>query len=96
MAKDDTYAQCELRRMAGKFDVAWLPEKFAQKGRMIRFKDDSGSWEDRWKVMEVYAKRCSLRSKRRNETSFTNAKHQMFDHAALAQLAEAVGSNPIQ
>lgn len=57
MAKDDTYAQCELRRMAGKFDVAWLPEKFAQKGRMIRFKDDSGSWEDGWKVMEVYARK---------------------------------------
>lgn len=44
MAKDDTYAQCELRLVDGKFDVARIPEKFAQKGRMIRFKDGNGSW----------------------------------------------------
>jgi hypothetical protein len=58
MAKEDTYAQCELRRVDGKFDVVWIPEKFAQKGRSIRIKDDNGSWEDGWKVMEVYTRKA--------------------------------------
>jgi hypothetical protein len=36
--------------------TAWLPEKFAKKGRVVRIKGDDG-WDDGWHVVEVYATR---------------------------------------
>lgn len=46
-----TYKQCELRHPeSGAVDVAWIPNKFAQKGKLVRIREMSG-----WVVTEVYA-----------------------------------------
>ncbi len=47
------YKQCKLVR-GSQERVTWLPEKFANKGKVLRLRDD-GEWTDGWKVVEVWA-----------------------------------------
>ena len=46
------YRQCRLQR-GSQFDQAWIPEKFAQVGRVIRVKRD-GEWSDGWAVVMIF------------------------------------------
>jgi len=52
----DIYRQCKYTRATEdgyKFDVAWIPEKFAVRGKVIRFKDS----QELWTIAEVWGKR---------------------------------------
>lgn len=54
MAKDVRYKQCFMRRktQTGHEDqVAWIPEEFAEKGRVLKIRDRGTEWEDGWKVI---------------------------------------------
>lgn len=44
------YRQCRLRHL-NTHQVAWIPEKFAKKGKFIEIKKDDGEWENGWEVM---------------------------------------------
>jgi hypothetical protein len=52
---DVFYRQCSLRRMNGQVDVAWIPEKFAVKGKYLRIKRGE-KWENGWQVTGVYGR----------------------------------------
>jgi hypothetical protein len=43
------YKQCKLRK-GNKSRIAWLPDKFAKEGKVLRLKKDDG-----WVVQEVWA-----------------------------------------
>jgi len=46
-----TYKQCEMRHPeTGMVDVAWIPNRFAQKGKSLRLRGTPG-----WVVSDVYA-----------------------------------------
>lgn len=51
------YRQCKLNKN-GMIRVAWVPEKFAKRGRYVCIKTD-GEWSDGWHVEEVYSMRMS-------------------------------------
>jgi len=34
--------------------VSWIPEKFADKGRVLKLKGDDGVWSNGWIVQETY------------------------------------------
>lgn len=44
------YRQCKLNRN-GSIQTAWIPEKFAKRGKYLRIKQDDG-----WLVEEVYGR----------------------------------------
>ena len=51
----DYYRQCTLRRPTENGDiieVAYLPKKFAKKGKIVRLKHN-GSWTDGWQVCKA-------------------------------------------
>lgn len=53
------YCQCNMRKKIEngyKLNVAWIPEKFAQKGKVIKLKWEDGTWEEGWEVMFVGAR----------------------------------------
>lgn len=45
------YRQCDLRRVNGQRDTAWIPEEYAQKGKYLRIGKENG-----WRVVAVYAR----------------------------------------
>jgi len=47
MAKRIVYRQCKLK-LGSYTDTAWIPEKFAQKGKYLEIKGKNG-----WQVVEV-------------------------------------------
>jgi len=51
--KNETYTQCALARKST-VEVSWIPTKFANKGKYVKFKQGDGSWEDGWLVQETY------------------------------------------
>lgn len=59
LVSEKYYVQCELHKMIDedrcKTDVAWIPEKYAKIGKVIKLKID-GVWEDGWKVVFLGAK----------------------------------------
>ena len=56
MSQKNTYIQCHLRHVNGVVDYAWIPERFAQKGKFLKIRNN-GQWEDHWQVVEVYGKK---------------------------------------
>jgi hypothetical protein len=36
--------------------VSFIPERYAQKGRVLRLRGDDGTWTDGWQVVAVYAR----------------------------------------
>jgi hypothetical protein len=50
------YVQCNLRHTDGRYEISWIPEKFAIRGNSIKIKNNE-VWEEGWKVMETYGKR---------------------------------------
>lgn len=50
MSKNRMYCQCVLRK-GDNIQVSWIPEKFAEVGRVLRLKEDNG-----WVVQRVDSK----------------------------------------
>lgn len=48
------YVQCRLQRGQTR-QIAWIPEKFAVAGQVVRLKDNA-VWEDGWQVGSVGAR----------------------------------------
>ena len=51
MSKTTYYRQCKMQKN-NSFQVSWIPEQFARKGKVIKLLEDSG-WDDGWIVIEV-------------------------------------------
>ena len=49
------YRQCTLQRENTK-QVLWLKEKIAKKGFTVKLKNDDGTWDEGWKVIDVNGK----------------------------------------
>lgn len=56
--KAEYYRQCDLRRVNGSREMAWIPEQFATRGAFLKIKRD-GTWENGWEVLAVYARRAA-------------------------------------
>lgn len=46
------YIQCKLTKI-DTYQVAYIPEKFAKAGKIVKIKQDDG-WDDGWCVSEIY------------------------------------------
>lgn len=56
MAKVVHYRQCRLVRPVTSGEqvvVSWIPDQFAERGRVVKLKGDAGQWIDGWRVTEV-------------------------------------------
>jgi len=53
------YSQCLLYKYIPNFGtlktVGWIPESFANKGRILKLQKDDGSWSDGWTVLAIYS-----------------------------------------
>ena len=61
MARVVHYRQCRLVKPVAtgeKVVVSWIPEAFAELGRVVKLKD-AGGWEDGWQVREVGSNRLA-------------------------------------
>jgi hypothetical protein len=51
------YRQCLLRKQCGEHGIvettSWIPEPFCVKGKVLKLKDEDGSWENGWKVVSA-------------------------------------------
>ena len=47
------YTQCQLNKK-DRFDIAWIPSKFALIGKFIKIKIDD-IWDNGWKVVNTYS-----------------------------------------
>jgi hypothetical protein len=59
MARVVHYRHCRLVKPVASGEqvlVSWIPEAFAQVGRVLKLKD-AGGWDDGWVVREVWASR---------------------------------------
>ena len=49
------YKQCTLTKRLGptttRTQIAWIPEKFVIKGKVLKIKDHNDEWENGWVVM---------------------------------------------
>jgi hypothetical protein len=60
------HIQCRLKK-GDSFQVTWIPEKYAKKGKYIKLKEDNG-----WQVVEIYSKKDSKEVQKRS----VDYKHQ--------------------
>lgn len=44
------YRQCKLKK-GDTISVAWIPEKFAKRGKWLKIKDEDG-----WQVIDIYGR----------------------------------------
>ena len=59
------HVQCKLKK-GNTTQYSWIPEKFANKGKFVKLKDDDG-----WKVIEVYS---------RENSKFVNERQMDYKH----------------
>jgi hypothetical protein len=58
----DFHVQCSLAKMIRKEGtpvevarmVTWIPQDYANKGSFVQLKGEDDTWEDGWKVVDVY------------------------------------------
>jgi hypothetical protein len=55
MMKEIYYRQCILKR-GNTVTTSWIPERFAEAGKVLKLKDDNGEWENGWHVQSVHAR----------------------------------------
>ncbi len=48
------YNQCKLKK-ENRYEVSYIPHKYAKQGNVIKIKQDDETWEDGWIVEEVYS-----------------------------------------
>lgn len=56
MARNVFYRQCRLvkRTATGELAlVSWIPEPYAAAGRVVKLREEDGSWDDGWLVQEA-------------------------------------------
>ena len=60
MGQAQYYYQCRLKKMVElgqlSHEVSWIPEKYAQKGRILKIKRN-GRWDNGWEVINVWGKK---------------------------------------
>lgn len=56
MNKKIYYRQCFLQKN-NTYQMSWIPEKFAVKGKIIRLRKEDDTWDDGWVVKEAYSTR---------------------------------------
>lgn len=49
-----THTQCKLQRGESHY-MAWLPTKFAKKGKYVKIKKNGLNFEDGWLIVEAYS-----------------------------------------
>ncbi|RJQ26116.1 hypothetical protein C4577_04240 [Candidatus Parcubacteria bacterium] len=57
MSKITFYYQCYLEKsidVGFVSQMSFIPEEFAKKGMLLKLKEDDGSWNNGWRVREVY------------------------------------------
>lgn len=54
MMQTEMHTQVRMERN-GSIQVAFIPSKFAERGRRVRLKQDGGTWEDGWVVVATYS-----------------------------------------
>ena len=62
MARIVFYRQCRLVRPVPTGEhvvVSWIPDRFAERDRVVKLKDDGGSWSDGWVVTAVGSNRLA-------------------------------------
>ena len=62
MARVVFYRQCRLVRPIPTGEhvvVSWIPDRFAERDRVVKLKDNSGGWTDGWVVTEVGSNRLA-------------------------------------
>ena len=54
--RNERYVQCSLQQNeTGKCQITWLPEHFAEVGKVLRLRDNKrGTWSVGWVVLTVY------------------------------------------
>jgi hypothetical protein len=60
----DYHVQCSLakkiRKDATSVEVArmvtWIPQEYAKKDTFVELRQDDGTWEDGWKVLDTYTR----------------------------------------
>ena len=62
MARIVFYRQCRLVRPVPTGEhvvVSWIPDRFAERDRVLTLKDGNGGWSDGWVVAEVGSNRLA-------------------------------------
>jgi hypothetical protein len=55
MGKPVFYRQCLLTKGTST-TTSWIPERFAVLGKVLKFKDEGGTWDNGWVVEAVYGR----------------------------------------
>ena len=68
------YRQCCMEKPAGRpkggnyaFRIGWIPEKFATIGKFLEICDDSGAWDNGWKVIQVGGRKSDKEANDRSQ-----------------------------
>lgn len=51
------YVQCRLQHKQGRYEISWIPEKYAVKDKILDIKVAYETWEENWRVIDVFSKR---------------------------------------
>lgn len=74
MSKDKFYVQCRLNKPSPEggtsYRTAWIPEKFAQEGRILKLKIGE-DWSDGWKVIDTWGRKSSKEMSERSRYHLT-------------------------
>jgi hypothetical protein len=57
MKKSKYYTQCLLQKQTASGwlkTVAWIPDVFAEEGKILKLKDENDNWSDHWQVEKVF------------------------------------------
>ncbi len=63
MKKTKEYCQVKVEKInddVHSVDMSWIPAHLAKKGKYLRFKRPDGTWDDGWKILEVWGRRPAL------------------------------------
>lgn len=78
MSKEITYRQCKLQKKVphGIMEqTSYIPEPFCHVGKILKLRDDDGTWNNGWKV--ILASRTSHAEKWVNQQSHAHTKNRM-------------------
>lgn len=49
------HVQCKLQKSGGDTQFSWLPDKYAHRNAVVKLKNDDGTWDDGWIILETYS-----------------------------------------
>ena len=47
------HRQCKLKR-GTENQVSWIPDAIAVVGQVVKLKEEDGTWDEGWEVIEIY------------------------------------------